>query len=44
MNQTNNDLIALAQILAHERFNTTAIYTKRGQDELQQKIDGLRYE
>lgn len=44
LQQTNNDLVALAQILGHENLNTTAIYTKRGQDELQQKIDGLRYE
>lgn len=42
--QTNNDLVALAQILGHESLNTTSLYTKRGQDELQQKIDGLRYE
>ena len=44
LQQTNNDLVALAQLLGHESLNTTAIYTKRGQDELQQKIDGLRYE
>ena len=42
--QTNNDLVGLAQILGHESLNTTSIYTKRGQDELQARIDDLRYE
>ena len=42
--QTNNDLVALAQILGHESLTTTAIYTKRSQDDLQQRIDGIRYE
>ena len=42
LQQSNNDLVALAQILGHESLNTTAIYTKRGQDELQQKIVSLR--
>lgn len=41
---TGNDIVALAQILGHESLNTTAIYTRRGQDELQASIDGLRYE
>ncbi len=41
---TNNDIVALAQILGHESLNTTAIYTKRSQDELQQRVDELRYE
>ncbi len=41
---TENDLVGLAQILGHESLNTTSIYTRRGQDELQASIDGLRYE
>ena len=40
---TNNDLVALAQILGHENLNTTAIYTKRSQDDLQERVDDLRY-
>ncbi|MFQ5502379.1 MAG: tyrosine-type recombinase/integrase, partial [Phycisphaerae bacterium] len=41
---SNNDIVALAQILGHESLNTTAIYTKRSQDELQQRVDEMRYE
>ena len=44
LEQTKNDLVGLAQILGHESLNTTSIYTRRGQDELQERIDGLRYE
>jgi site-specific recombinase XerD len=44
LNQTNNDLVGLAQILGHESLNTTSIYSRRCQDELQASIDGLRYE
>ena len=44
LDQTQNDLVGLAQILGHESLNTTSIYTRRGQDELQANIDGLRYE
>ena len=44
LNQTNNDLVGLAQILGHESLNTTSLYTRRGQAELQASIDGLRYE
>lgn len=44
LNQNSNDLVALAQILGHENLNTTAIYTKRRDDELQACVDGLRYE
>lgn len=44
LEQSGNDLVALAQILGHENLNTTSIYAKRSQDELQSRIDGLRYE
>lgn len=44
LSATGNDLVALAQILGHESLNTTAIYAKRSQDELQQRVDELRYE
>ncbi len=44
LDQTGNDLVGLAQILGHEILHTTSIYTRRGQDELQASIDGLRYE
>jgi len=44
LEQTSNDLVALAQILGHESLNTTAIYTRRSQEALHESIDGLRYE
>ena len=44
LEQSTNDLVGLAQLLGHESLNTTSLYTRRGQDELQASIDGLRYE
>lgn len=44
LEQTNNDLVALAQILGHESLNTTSIYAKRSQDDLQRCVDEMRYE
>lgn len=41
---SSNDIVALAQILGHESLNTTAIYTRRSQDELQQRVEDMRYE
>ena len=37
------DLVGLAQILGHESLNTTAIYTKRAEDELQQAMEKMQY-
>lgn len=44
LEQTQNDIVALAQILGHENLQTTSIYTKRSQADLQLRIDNLRYE
>ncbi len=44
LQHSNNDIVGLAQVLGHESLNTTSIYSRRGQDELQASIDGLRYE
>jgi site-specific recombinase XerD len=44
LEQTSNDLTGLAQILGHENLQTTAIYTKQTETELQARIDELRYE
>jgi site-specific recombinase XerD len=38
-----NDLVGLAQILGHENLNTTAIYTRRGQDQLGEAVERLTY-
>ncbi len=40
---TNNDLVALAQILGHESLNTTARYTKRTGDQLAEASERLNY-
>jgi len=37
------DLVALAQILGHENLNTTARYTKRTQQQLNDVSDKLNY-
>jgi len=44
LSQNSNDLVALAQILGHENLNTTTVYTKRRDDELQASVDNMRYE
>ena len=40
---TGNDLVALAQILGHENLNTTARYSKRTQDQLNEAAERLSY-
>lgn len=42
--ESQNDLVALAQILGHENLNTTAMYTGRSDSELQEKVEQLRFE
>jgi integrase/recombinase XerC len=39
----NNDLVSLAQILGHSDINTTAIYTRRGQEQLADASERLVY-
>jgi integrase/recombinase XerC len=43
LEDSGNDLVALAQILAHENLNTTARYTKRTQDDLAAAADKMSY-
>jgi integrase/recombinase XerC len=43
LEDTNNDLVSLAQILSHESLNTTARYTKRTQDDLAAAADKVNY-
>jgi site-specific recombinase XerD len=43
LENSGNDLVSLGQILGHESLNTTALYTKRSQDDLQQRIDEVHY-
>jgi site-specific recombinase XerD len=40
---TQNDLVALAQLLGHESLNTTARYAKRSQEQLSEAADKLTY-
>ncbi|QGQ23968.1 tyrosine-type recombinase/integrase [Gimesia benthica] len=43
LDDSDNDLVGLAQILGHENLNTTALYTQRSQNQLSDSIDKLNY-
>jgi site-specific recombinase XerD len=43
LRDTNNDLVALAQIMGHENLNTTARYTQRTTQQLSEAADRLSY-
>ena len=43
LEDTNNDLVALAQVLGHENLNTTSRYTKRTPDDLAAAADKMSY-
>jgi len=43
LKDTNNDLVALAQIMGHENLNTTARYTQRTSQQLSEAVDRLSY-
>ncbi len=41
LEQTQNDIVALAQILGHSNLSTTAIYTQRRLSDLQEKVERM---
>ena len=43
LKDTNNDLVALAQILGHENLNTTKIYSQRSRSDLAEIAERLSY-
>ncbi|WP_197443128.1 tyrosine-type recombinase/integrase [Lignipirellula cremea] len=43
LDDTENDLVGLAQILGHEKLNTTARYTKRTVEKLAERVEKMGY-
>jgi integrase/recombinase XerC len=43
LKDSNNDLVALAQILGHENLTTTSRYTQRSADDLAEQSDKITY-
>jgi len=43
LQDTNNDIVSLAQILGHQNIQTTARYSQRNQDDLAQIAEQLNY-
>ena len=43
LKDTNNDLVALAQILGHENLNTVKIYSQRSRKDLAEIAEQLSY-
>jgi len=43
LEQNPDDIVGLSQILGHSNLNTTAIYTKHGLEDLQERIDKVVY-
>jgi integrase/recombinase XerC len=43
LEDTDHDLVGLAQILGHENLNTTSLYTKRNEDDLAASADKMSY-
>jgi len=43
LQDTGNDIVALAQILGHENLNTTARYTQRTQQQLAEAAERVSY-
>jgi integrase/recombinase XerC len=43
LEQSGNDLVALAQLLGHSNIQTVSIYCKQSEHDLQEKVEHLRY-